>query len=64
MKSGEDKLALMSFPNAVGNNLPCGNIDNRCQIPNTATVNKASEIAALDLMRLADFIQVFEEIGV
>jgi hypothetical protein len=42
LKGGENQLAVMSFANAVGKNLACGNINNCCQIPNAPSVNKTT----------------------
>jgi hypothetical protein len=56
LQGGEDKLAIMVFPNLMGNNLLGSNIFNACQIPDASSIHDTTQIAAPNLIGLTDFI--------
>ena len=53
-EGGEHEMAIMSLTKPPGNNLSCGKIFNRCQIPNRASIHNTAQVAAPHLISLGE----------
>lgn len=54
----------MLFPKALSDDLSCGKVLNRRQIPNPAAIINAAQVATPDLMGLRDGWMIFQKIVV